>query len=179
MKYSFIFRYTHNHWTGSGEEEYCSDPKLLHAKLILPITSFLQEVIYYLRDGNGNKNIELTSDLWIPFDSKHGRCYTLNLNKVLKKGENIENVKFTTTGASFSVFTHTEGIHDLNIRTRLEIEGYTRNWAMVDHEAFHLLDYLGKPCESDKSYSFVDCLNTYIHQVCTRVLMYLFVASNR
>lgn len=165
-------------WIGQGEDEECSNPKMLRESITSPLEDFQLDSIVLQSFDNRYYLLSLTNpDLWTvkPF-RENGNCYTLKVPKEFVES-GISTVNIRSRGfkpldrhpTKLDLFIHDHGLflNDLphGSSAGMRLEAPLTVSIPVDHEIIQLLDYDGHTCASTKNYHLSDCRHNVIFNV--------------
>ena len=99
-------QYRNGKWVGKGEEEFCSDPKLLNSKILTKLQDFIGDIRIFLINETvitiyGNQTQYFKPE----FDRRHGLCYRVQANEI---APNVTIISFEAHAISegFKVYAH-------------------------------------------------------------------------
>lgn len=151
-----MFRYKYfGQWLGN-----CTDPKALYEKLVIPSEDLIDNITYSFFSGPPmifNESLSYGQLSWSHSGSDvFGRCYHLEHSKTINARSISEIV--IQFKQDVEVFVHSPGIWKSTVQLiSKEILPGVRNFLMIRHDGFHMLDYLGEPCIVDEAYDFDEC----------------------
>ena len=143
-----IDQYKDGKWVGNGEDEYCSDPKLLNSKLLTKPEDFIGDIKIYLINETvitiyGNQ----TQYFQPEYDHRHGLCYRVQANDIAPN-VTIISIEGHAISEGLNVFAHSPNekisLAGTSERDLIAISNKQSKNVKVQYEIFNMLSYQGK-----------------------------------
>lgn len=158
-------QYKFGHWTGYGNETYCSDAAEMFKESSLSVRDF--DIIFSYSMFNGSKIYGNATDIKVSYFGPIV-YFTFDVPKnIARNGVRNIRILIDDYNLDFKIIIHQANakMTDMpKVPDSVLVKGRYEFVATISHQIIHQLDFEGTKCNPSENYSFDDCVIDYIHQ---------------